>query len=92
MDEFLVIEFNDVIEGKPPMVYLINSEKIEIAKKLAENAKEEWEFASNEELHRIIETKWRMFHIWHKRIGYVNVPAHYLPDNWLSEKVERVKL
>lgn len=92
MDEFLVIEFDKVIEGKSPVVYLINSEKLQLAKKLAENAAEEWNMSTDAELDRVIESKWRIFHIWFMRIGYVRLHPQYLHEGWLHEKVERISL
>lgn len=92
MDEFLVIEFDKVIEGKSPMVYLINSQKLQLAKQLAINAAEEWGMATDADLDRVIESKWRIFHIWFMRIGFVRLHPQYLKEGWLNEKVERVVL
>lgn len=93
MNDFLVIDFDRTFRDIRPIVYLIDKKMIPTAVALAQNAIEDWHKQKGKvDIVELMEEKWRLFHIWHHKIGSVKLSYQNRQKDYLSENIKRVVL
>lgn len=88
MDDILVIEFGT---DTWPIMYLVDASKMRLAKALVINAFNEFQ-NKGVSFRELVEEKWRLFCIWHKKIGDIRIPYEKRQNNYLADHIERMCL